>query len=84
MMNKLRLIQIVNIQKENVDNLLRLRYLRHRQTPYNHIRVKAHAERREHLYFYSWLLLYIGDISGNKNLSGRFFLYVFSYGYLSP
>ncbi len=28
--------------KKNVD-FFRLRYLRHRQTPYNHIRVKAHA-----------------------------------------
>ena len=30
-------------QKENVDILLRLRLSRYRQTPYYHIRVKAHA-----------------------------------------
>ena len=36
------------IQKENVDNLLRLRFLRYLQTPMHHIRAKAHALRREH------------------------------------
>ena len=61
---------LINTQK-NVDNYYRLRYLRHRQTPYNHIRVKAHAIGVS-ICFYSWLLLNIGDISGNKNLSGRF------------
>lgn len=35
------------IQKENVDNLLRLRLPRHRQTPHHLKRVKAHAIRRE-------------------------------------
>ena len=35
-------------QKENVDYLLRLRSIRYRQTPMQHIRVKAHALRREH------------------------------------
>ena len=34
-------------QKENVDNLLRLRSLRHRQTPIYPKRVNVHAERRE-------------------------------------
>ena len=29
--------------KENVSYLLRLRSSRYRQTPYNHLRVKAHA-----------------------------------------
>ena len=32
---------------KNVSKLLRLRYLRYRQTPNNLKRVKAHAERRE-------------------------------------
>ena len=29
--------------KKNVDSSLRLRLLRYRQTPYDHLRVKAHA-----------------------------------------
>ena len=36
-----------NTQKENVDNLLRLRHLRYRQTPYYPKRANAHAIRRE-------------------------------------
>ena len=35
------------MQKENVDNLLRLRLSRYRQTPCNLKRANAHAERRE-------------------------------------
>ncbi len=61
--------------KENVDLILRLRLLRHRQTPLHLKRVKP-TPWREHPYFYSWCLLFIWRFSVNKNLSGCFFLYV--------
>ena len=35
------------VENKNVDNLLRLRILRYRQTPCNLKRANAHAERRE-------------------------------------
>ena len=44
----------VKTENENADFLLRLRYLRHRQTPNYHIRVKAHAASVSILCFYSW------------------------------
>ena len=36
-------LALIRVQKENVDYLLHLRLLRYRQTPNDHIRVKAHA-----------------------------------------
>ena len=41
------LFRVLNVQKENVDYLLRLRFIRYRQTPCNLKRVKAHAIWRE-------------------------------------
>ena len=55
------------IQKENVDNLLRLRSLRHRQTPIYPKRVKAHAIRRE-LPTFVLDKLQFWRIGENKNL----------------
>ena len=58
----------VGTEKENVDCLLRLRYSRYRQTPLHHIRVKAHADWREHPCFYSWCKSQFWRISNNQIL----------------
>ena len=55
-----------NIQKENVDNLLRLRSLRHRQTPILLKRVNVHALRRE-LSTSALAIFSIWRIGENKN-----------------
>ena len=55
-------------QKENVDNLLRLRHSRHRQTPYNLKRVKAHAIKRELSTSVLDCIFEIWRISNDKNL----------------
>ena len=66
------------IQKENVDCLLRLRSFQVSPNTYNiHIRVKAHAigvSIRAFTLGCSFLIL--AKFGKNKNLSGRFCLYV--------
>ena len=64
-------------QKENVDLLLRLRFRGVAKHPTCYIRVKAHANRREHPCLYSCMFLGFWRNFGNKNQSGRFILYVF-------
>ncbi len=61
-------------QKENVDNLLRLRYPRHRQTPMFLKRANAHAERRELSTSVLETFFEIWRISDNKNQKWTFIL----------
>ena len=82
MFTKMSVLCPKRTEKENVSCLLRLRFLRYRQTPNNLKRVKAHALGREP----STLLLVVSliwRISESKNQSGRFNVYVQLF-YLSP
>ena len=64
---------MVKYLEKNVDYLLRLRLLRYRQTPYDHLRVKAHASSVSILTFTLGRLYNFGEISGDKIQAGRFF-----------
>jgi len=59
-----------------VDNLLRLRYPRHRQTPILLKRVNAHAERRELSTSVLAILLKFGVFRITRIKSGRSISYV--------
>ena len=63
------LIDSMNTHKKNVDNLLRLRLLRYRQTPMFLKLVNAHAMLRELLLqFLKQSIDNFGDLSEDKNL----------------
>ena len=73
---KLEVEWVINTKK-NVSNLLRLRYLRYRQTPVLPKRVKAHALGREPSTLLLQRLLKFGEFQITR-FSGRFNVYSFS------
>lgn len=62
------------VQKKR--GLHRLRLLRYRQTPYDHITSKSPRLGVSIRAITLGRLNNFGEISGDKNLSGRFFMYV--------
>ena len=76
------LVTLTNIK--NVDNLLRLRSIRYRQTPNVLKLVNAHAMRRELSTSVLVHFLEILAIFRNKNQKWMFILYVLFKSYLSP
>ena len=72
------------MQKENVDNLLRLRFIWYRQTPCHLQRVKAHAVWRE-LQLRFLMTIEILPISMKQESKSGYSSYMsFSYNSLSP
>ena len=65
-------------QKKKRGLKLRLRYLRYRQTPLPHIRVKAHALRREHQLLLLCDPLNFADFQEQEYKANASYLYVFS------
>lgn len=65
--------EIETIKKRGLK--LRLRFLRYRQTPCTHIRVKAHAKGVS-INFYSCVLLQICRFSESKNKANAFLYYM--------